>query len=109
VAAAVNPVLRAPATTSLYGAARRGPTNHDLVGRHRSGRGIKAWLGHWTESMKINLTFSPLISTYDLNLKYLSLFSFHDRLAHRVCFITTVSIIRLTAIIHLYVLKQILN
>ena len=71
VAAAMNLMLRAPAPPLLYGAARRRPTDHHSVMRPRSGRGIKAQLGRWTESEEINLTFYPLISTYDLNLKYL--------------------------------------
>ena len=56
----------------LYSAAQRGSTNHDWVGRPLSGRGSNAQIDRWANLVKINLTFSPFISRYDLNLKYLS-------------------------------------
>ena len=44
-------------------AARRGPTNHNVVGRPRSGRETKS-IARWDDREEINLTFSPLISSF---------------------------------------------
>jgi hypothetical protein len=74
----------------LYGAVRQEPTNHVWSGAPDQGAGSRPdsvrardqGAGSRTESEEINLTFFLLISTYNLNLKYLSLFLFHHRLAH---------------------------
>ena len=79
------------------------------AGRPRSGResGSDSVVG--PSRVEINLTFSPLISPYDLNLFHFISFQFHHRLVHRACLVITVSTVRLTATIHISVLKQILN
>ena len=41
--------------------------------------------------VEIKLTFSPLISPYDLNLTYFIFFSFHRRSVRRACLIVPVS------------------
>ena len=107
---AVNLVLSALAPhLLLYGVVRWGATNHGSVGRPRSGRGSRHRLGRWAESGGDQPNILSLDLTFQLELKILYLFSFHHRLVHRACLITTVSTIGLTTTIHLSVLKQILN
>ena len=109
LAATVNLMSCALAPTFLFIALRDGgPSARRTAGRPDQGadQGPNWPLG---QLMEINLTFFPLISPYDLNLTYFIFFPFHYRSVHKACLIIMVSAIRLTATMHLSVLKQILN
>jgi hypothetical protein len=93
----------------LYGIVRQGPTNHGSVGRPLSGHRSRPRLGRWTESIGDQPDILSLDLTFQLKLKILYLFPLHRRLVQRACLITTVSTIRLTATIHVSILKQILS
>ena len=67
-----EPHVSSPSPHLLFIALRdRGPSASRKAERPRSGRGSRAQLGQLVE---INLTFSPLISPYDLNLTSFFLF-----------------------------------
>ena len=51
----------------LYGTARQGPTSLAWAGRPRSGRGSRVQWAVGPIGEEINLTFSPLISSYTFN------------------------------------------
>ena len=76
------------------------------VGHPRSGR--ESWLGSviGPSPWRSILTFSPSISSHTLNLNSTSYYLFHYRSVHRACLVMTASTIRLTAIMHLSILKQ---
>ena len=83
--AAANLVTRAMVpTSSTYSTARQGPTSLAWAGRPRSGRGSRFQWAVGPIEREINLTFSPLISSYTFNF-----YSFRNRSIHRACFIVT--------------------
>ena len=91
LAATVNLIPCAPASTFLFIALRDGTHQPgERLGAPDQGvdQGPNWPLGQLVE---INLTFSPLILPYDLNLTYFFFFSFHHRSVHRVCLIIMVS------------------
>ena len=63
----VNLVRRAAGPPYLYIALRQGPTNQKKVGRPRSGRRSRVRRAVGLVREEINLTFSPLISTFTFN------------------------------------------
>jgi hypothetical protein len=98
--AASNLVACALAPTSYLWHCVTGAHQPCWIGRPRSGRrsGSNSVIG--PDSEEINLTFSPLISTYHLNSRLklnIFIFLFHHRSAHRVCSIITVSTIILNS------------
>ena len=74
----------------LYSATRWGAISHENGWAPPIMARIKGPIGCWANLVEINLTFSPLISPYDLNLTYFIFFSFHHKSVHRVCFIVMV-------------------
>ena len=89
--ATVNLFSRAPAPTSyLLRSVTGGYQPEERLGApdQSTDQGPNWSLG---QPVEINLTFSPLISHYDLNLTYFILFTFHHRSEHRACLIVTVS------------------
>ena len=101
-----EPLVSSPSPHLLYIALRDGgPPARRTAGRPRSRceSGSDSVVG--PSRVEINLTFSPLISPYDLNLFHFISFQFHHRLVHRACLVIIVSTVRLTATIHLFVLK----
>ena len=91
LAAAVNLFCCAPVSTFLFIALRDGARQPgERLGAPDLGmdQGPNWPFGQLVE---INLTFSSLISSYDLNLTYFIFFPFHHRSVHRACLIITVN------------------
>jgi hypothetical protein len=62
VTVAVNLIHCVLTPPPIYGAARQGPTGRVILGWTPPIRAwIRARVGHWANSVEINLTFSPLI------------------------------------------------
>jgi hypothetical protein len=85
---AVNIILRAPAPTSLYSTGHKGPPTIRGLDAPDQGASQRARQAVGLDRVEINLTFSPVISTFTLNF-ILSFYLFYFGSAHRACFIVT--------------------
>ena len=63
-------------------------------------------LSRWIEPLEIDTNIPPSISSYMLNLNFISWCLCHYRSVHRSCLVLTISTIRLIATMHLSILKQ---